>query len=240
MRHLPVTLTVCGVILFQYSAVYAANGINSAQGNLPIGAGGNPVMVVTPDGKVGIGSPPPTNPLATLDVGGIANVGGLGIYSIPYSVSGKPGWGGGFHVFTKYPNMDKYPNADTHVPTESNGTLGWGVGAIAADSPSNPNLFEIHFFDGSKWNPYVSINNNGNIGLNTYFPDARYAFDTTPMTTSGKSGAIHTTSLDADQQIRIGTTGASCDAGNAGAIQWNGTNFQGCDGSSWRNLMFAP
>lgn len=61
-------LTLAGPVLA------ATTGMNSTSGNLPIGAGGNTVITVTPDGKVGIGT---QTPRTTLDVNGAIKLGSV-------------------------------------------------------------------------------------------------------------------------------------------------------------------
>lgn len=47
----------------------AADGVNTVSGNLPIGAGGNVVITVTPNGRVGVNN---TNPGAAVDLAPVA------------------------------------------------------------------------------------------------------------------------------------------------------------------------
>jgi hypothetical protein len=60
---------------------------------------------------------------------------------------------------------------------------------------------------------------NNNVGINTATPQAR---------------------LDVAGTIRVGNGGEACDSNRTGAIRWNGTVFQGCNGTSWTELGGGP
>ena len=59
------------------------------------------------------------------------------------------------------------------------------------------------------------------------------------VTATGSVG-IGTTSpvasLEVNGGIKVGNSGATCDSSKAGLIQWTGTSFQACNGTSWGSL----
>lgn len=61
----------------------------------------------------------------------------------------------------------------------------------------------------------LKITTNGNIGI-------------------GQSSPIE--KLDVNGAIKIDNTSSTCNGANAGTIRWNGTCFEGCDGTNWVGL----
>ena len=57
--------------------------------------------------------------------------------------------------------------------------------------------------------------NSPKIGMGTYQPKAK---------------------LDVAGEVRVGNEGGSCTSDNAGAIRFDGSNFYGCNGSTWKQL----
>jgi hypothetical protein len=64
--------------------------------------------------------------------------------------------------------------------------------------------------------------------------------DTTYSAGSGLTLTGTTFAANLDSRYVVKTNGASvCDANAAGAVRWNGTVFEGCDGASWRTIASA-
>lgn len=76
----------------------------------------------------------------------------------------------------------------------------------------------------------VTILGDGNVGIGNANP-------TVKLDVSGNgsfSGA-----LSVGSSIKVANDSSTCTSTNAGSIRWNGSAFQGCDGSSWSNLASA-
>ncbi|MCP4365831.1 MAG: hypothetical protein GY800_11120 [Planctomycetes bacterium] len=69
--------------------------------------------------------------------------------------------------------------------------------------------------------------------------------DATGQVTTGVNvgiGAVTapSTALHVDGEITMQGTSETCEAGGAGKIRWSGTDFEGCNGTSWISFTYIP
>ena len=105
--------------------------------------------------------------------------------------------------------------------------------------------FSIGYTAGSYPNPghpaseigSGTFNNMGDIFAKWIFPgDVDINYD---LNVDGKVGIgtnIPQSKLDVAGSIRINDDETACTSANSGAMRWNGTSFQGCDGLEWFDL----
>ncbi len=197
----------------------------------PAGTG----FVVKDDGKVGIGTEVPsatlnivssssTAPAKALEVD---NSTGLEMFTV--SAGGNVGINNSDPTNTLTVGaVDGTRPGHIHVNPANTTNVGGRISLASSISFPSPTIVMDNFGGSasatntprfrfiSSGNEWFSVrHSNGNVGI----------------------GATHPTEkLEVNGAIKIGTTTSTCDAAAAGSIRWDGTNFQGCNGTAWTNL----
>lgn len=237
---------LAAALLFGLSQGAYATGINTPSSiNLPIGAGGPTVITVTtptpPAGvmpsAVGIGT---TTPITTLDVNGDARLGPQHLILGPdTNRTGDSGL-----RLSNYTNDPSYPDTTLALmPSGVAGASAW-FRIYNADDPTGTNLgmVDIGFHDpstlqfglgrfGTGTAPTTFAFTGGNIGVDTFTPQAKLDVN----------GNVNVTgNANISGSVKLGDDMSSCTSSNAGAIRWNGTAFEGCNGTAWASLIAKP
>jgi hypothetical protein len=131
------------------------------------------------------------------------------------------------------------------------GAANTGYGGYFSDTATTANygVYSTTASKGVGYGHYSSITGHGNTGYAGYFSntdtgaDANYGVYASNASASGYGGYFTNTSTGyagyfngkvvASSSVQVGSTTATCAAGNAGAVQYTSGTLEACNGTSW-------